>query len=154
MLEVKGDFCKKCVRSLHASDATRTVEISLDSNYRYNPLHNDLDAYALAYGIASLISNLFGRGKELSLAKMLSGANAFEISHIQEDEAEAALTWRSGCNDVALGRKWLDGVFGKHNFPVRVALISLENGQVWRWQSLSIHRCAYLQSSSCLTISQ
>jgi hypothetical protein len=26
-------------------------------------------------------------------------------------------------------------------------VISLENGQLWRWQSLSIHRCAYLQSS-------
>jgi hypothetical protein len=50
----------------------------------------------------------------LSLAKMLSGANAFEISDIQEDEAEAGLTRRSGCN-VALGRKWPDGVFGKHS---------------------------------------
>jgi hypothetical protein len=27
-------------------------------------LHNDLDAYALAYGIATLMTNLFGRGKE------------------------------------------------------------------------------------------
>ena len=26
-----------------------------------------------------------------------------------------ALTRRSGCNKVALGRKWLDGVFGRHN---------------------------------------
>src|SRR5260370_39837942 len=40
------------------------VEISLDSEYRYNPLHNDLDAYALACNIASLLNNLFGRGKE------------------------------------------------------------------------------------------
>src|SRR5262249_27627103 len=40
------------------------IEISLDSEYRWNPLHNDLDAYALAYGIASLLTNLFGRGKE------------------------------------------------------------------------------------------
>ena len=40
------------------------VEVSLDSPYRYNPLHNDLDAYALAYGIATLMTNLFGRGKE------------------------------------------------------------------------------------------
>ena len=36
------------------------IEISLDSKYRYNPLHNDLDAYALAYNIASLLNNLFG----------------------------------------------------------------------------------------------
>ena len=36
----------------------------MNTSYRYNPLHNDLDAYALAYGIASLLNNLFGRGKE------------------------------------------------------------------------------------------
>jgi len=40
------------------------VEISLAGDYRYNPLHNDQDAYALAFGIASLLNNLFGRGKE------------------------------------------------------------------------------------------
>src|SRR4029077_18438224 len=40
------------------------IEISLESEYRYNPLHNDLDAYALAYCIASLLNNLFGRCEE------------------------------------------------------------------------------------------
>jgi len=39
------------------------VEVSLTSGYRYNPLHNNLDAYALAFGIATLMTNLFGRGK-------------------------------------------------------------------------------------------
>ena len=39
-------------------------EISLDRPYRYNPLHNDLEAYALGYSIASLRNNLFGRGKK------------------------------------------------------------------------------------------
>src|SRR5262249_4543386 len=34
------------------------------TDYRYNPLYNDLDAYALAYGIASLLNNLYGKGKE------------------------------------------------------------------------------------------
>ena len=65
VLEVKGDFCRK-VRAILARLGRDSdyVEISLDSNYRYNPLHNGLDAYALAYGIASLINNLFGRGKE------------------------------------------------------------------------------------------
>ncbi len=38
--------------------------MSLDSPYRYNPLYSDLDAYALAYGIASLLNNLYGKGKE------------------------------------------------------------------------------------------
>jgi hypothetical protein len=65
VLEVKGDFCGR-VREILARHgrAQDYVEISLDSDYRYNPLHNDLDAYALAYSIASLLNNLFGRGKE------------------------------------------------------------------------------------------
>src|SRR5467141_1940372 len=65
ILEVKGDFCGK-VRDIltRHGRAGDYVEISLESKYRYNPLHNDLDAYALAYNIASLFNNLFGRGKE------------------------------------------------------------------------------------------
>src|SRR5213078_587828 len=38
--------------------------VNLNADYRYNPLYNNLDAYALAYNIASLLSNLFGKGKE------------------------------------------------------------------------------------------
>jgi len=33
---------------------------------------------------------------------MLSGANAFEISNIQEDETEAIRTRRAECNNVTL----------------------------------------------------
>jgi TraM recognition site of TraD and TraG len=65
VLEVKGDFCDK-VRGIlrkRGREADYT-EISLDSEWAYNPLHNDLDGYALAYGIASLLNNLFGKGKE------------------------------------------------------------------------------------------
>jgi hypothetical protein len=65
ILEVKGDFCRK-VKSIldkHGRDEDY-IEISLDSEYRYNPLYNDLDAYALAFSIASLLNNLFGKGKE------------------------------------------------------------------------------------------
>ena len=65
VLEVKGDFCHKVKRILdrHGRGGDY-VEISLDSDYRYNPLHNDLEAYALAYSIATLINNLFGKSKE------------------------------------------------------------------------------------------
>src|SRR5581483_2236255 len=65
VLEVKGDFCQK-VRGIleRHGRAEDYIEVSLTTNYRYNPLHNDLDAYALAYGIASLLNNLYGRGKE------------------------------------------------------------------------------------------
>jgi hypothetical protein len=65
VLEVKGDFCRKVQQILDQHDRGEDyIEISLDSQYRYNPLHNDLDAYALAFNIASLLNNLFGRGKE------------------------------------------------------------------------------------------
>ncbi|HYI95335.1 MAG TPA: hypothetical protein VEX68_17475 [Bryobacteraceae bacterium] len=65
ILEVKGDFCYKVKGLLEKYDRGGDyLEISLGSEIRYNPLHNDLDAYALAYGIASLLNNLFGKGKE------------------------------------------------------------------------------------------
>jgi len=65
VLEVKGDFCHQ-VRDILRKRGREGdyVEISLDSQWAYNPLHNDLDGYALAYGIASLLNNLFGKGKE------------------------------------------------------------------------------------------
>jgi hypothetical protein len=65
VLEVKGDFCHKVqeILSRHGR-ADDYIEIGLQSEYRYNPLHNELDAYALAYNIASLLNNLFGRSKE------------------------------------------------------------------------------------------
>ena len=62
---VKGDFCKRVKEILERHGRGEDyIEICLDSEYRYNPLHNDLDAYALAFSIASLLNNLFGRGKE------------------------------------------------------------------------------------------
>jgi hypothetical protein len=65
ILEVKGDFCRKVKDILDRHGRSEDyIEISLHSEYRYNPLHNDLDAYALAYNIASLLNNLYGRGKE------------------------------------------------------------------------------------------
>ena len=67
VLEVKGDFCTH-VRDMLARHgrADDYVEVSLTSPYRYNPLHNDLDAYALAYGIATLMTNLFGAARSRS----------------------------------------------------------------------------------------
>lgn len=65
VLEVKGDFCQKIQAILNSHGRGGDyLEISLESEWAYNPLHNDLDGYALAYGIASLLNNLFGKGKE------------------------------------------------------------------------------------------
>ena len=65
VLEVKGDFCHEVHAILQAHGrASDYLEVSLEGPWRYNPLHADLDAYALAYGIASLLNNVFGKGKE------------------------------------------------------------------------------------------
>jgi hypothetical protein len=65
VLEIKGDFCSKVSEILRRRGrANDYIELGLDSEWCYNPLYNDLEAYALAYGIASLLNNLFGKGKE------------------------------------------------------------------------------------------
>ena len=66
VLEVKGDFCHQ-VRAI-LEDAGRGedyIELGLGGRWRWNPLgDSQLDSYSLAYTIASLINQLFGRSKE------------------------------------------------------------------------------------------
>lgn len=65
VLEVKGDFCRQVQDILtRASRAEDYIEVGLGGHSCYNPLHNDLDPYALAYAIGSLLNNLHGRSKE------------------------------------------------------------------------------------------
>jgi len=65
VLEVKGDFCRQ-VRGILARAGREPdyVEVGINSGVCYNPLHNDLDPYAVAYAIATLLNNLFGKSKE------------------------------------------------------------------------------------------
>src|SRR5438132_1296752 len=65
VLEVKGDFCRQ-VRGIlaRAGRAEDYVEVGIDSGVCYNPLHNDLEPYAVAFAIASLLNNLFGKSRE------------------------------------------------------------------------------------------
>jgi hypothetical protein len=65
VLEVKGDFCRQ-VRSMlaQAGRPDDYLEVGLDTGVCYNPLHNDLDPYAVAYAVATLLNNLFGKSKE------------------------------------------------------------------------------------------
>ena len=66
MLEVKGDFCHD-VRSI-LDDAGRGddyLEIGMGGLWKWNPLSAWwLDSYSLAYTVASLLNQLFGKGKE------------------------------------------------------------------------------------------
>jgi len=65
VLEVKGDLCRQ-VKSILASSGREQdyIEVSLDGDLRYNPLNNSLDPYAQAFNIASLITAIWGKGKE------------------------------------------------------------------------------------------
>jgi hypothetical protein len=65
VLEVKGDLCRQVRKILEKSGRTEDyVEVSLAGNVRYNPLNNDSDAYAQAFNIASVITAIWGKGKE------------------------------------------------------------------------------------------
>jgi hypothetical protein len=65
VMEVKGDFCHQVKAMLtNASRGNDYIEVGLDTGICYNPLHNDLDPYAVAYAIATLLNNLFGKSKE------------------------------------------------------------------------------------------
>ena len=57
-----ADKCRTILDRTGRSDDY--IEIGLDTGTCYNPLHNDLDPYAVAYAIASLLNNLFGKSKE------------------------------------------------------------------------------------------
>jgi hypothetical protein len=65
VLEVKGDLCRQLQRILKWCGREQDyVEVSLDGDIRYNPLNNSLDVYAQAFNIASIITSIWGRGKE------------------------------------------------------------------------------------------
>ena len=56
VLEVKGDLCRQVARILEGYGREQDyIGVSLDSHIRYNPLNNDLDPYAQAFNIASII---------------------------------------------------------------------------------------------------
>jgi hypothetical protein len=65
VLEVKGDLCRQVRKILEGCGRTEDyVDVSLAGNVRYNPLNNDSDAYAQAFNIASVITAIWGKGKE------------------------------------------------------------------------------------------
>jgi hypothetical protein len=65
VLEVKGDLCRHLSRILReCGRETDYIDVSLESDVRYNPLNNDLDPYAQAFNIASIITSIWGKGKE------------------------------------------------------------------------------------------
>jgi hypothetical protein len=65
VLEVKGDLCRHLARILRECGREADyIDVSLESEVRYNPLNNELDPYAQAFNIAAIITSIWGKGKE------------------------------------------------------------------------------------------
>ena len=66
VLEVKGDLCHDIRRILaEVGREGDYIELSLDGRLTWNPLSATwLDSYSLAYTVASLLNQLFGKEKE------------------------------------------------------------------------------------------
>src|SRR3984893_14269016 len=127
VLEVKGDFCHKVRKILKRHRRENDYfEISLDCPYRYNPLHNNLEAYALAYGIASLLNNLFGRGKEPFWQQAYTNLVKFIIllHKVLYDYVTLFDVYECAINPELLERKIADG---ERAFQAEYVLIGLED---------------------------
>ena len=66
MLEVKGDFCHDIRKMLvELGRGEDYIELGMEGKWQWNPLSAWwLDSYSLAYTVASLLNQLFGKGKE------------------------------------------------------------------------------------------
>ena len=107
VLEVKGDFCHQVAQHPVASGrADDYLEIGLDTGFCYNPLHNDLDPYAVAYAVATLLNNLFGRGKEPFWQQAYTDLLKFVISlrRIAEGYTTLSEVYRYVINDSLIDR--------------------------------------------------
>jgi type IV secretory system conjugative DNA transfer VirD4/TraG family protein len=132
VLEVKGDFCQQVRRMLHGANRDADyLEIGLNTGVCYNPLHNDLDPYAVAYAIGSLLNNLFGKSKEpfwqqaytdllkmvISLRRITDGYTTLSevYRYIIEDELIRKNIqilknqFDSPPDVIAIGREWYQG---------------------------------------------
>ena len=89
-----------------ANRETDYLEIGLDTGVCYNPLHNDLDPYAVAYAIGSLLNNLFGKSKEPFWQQAYTDLLKFVISlrRITDGYTTLAEVYRYIIEDELIGK--------------------------------------------------
>jgi TraM recognition site of TraD and TraG len=152
VLEVKGDFCPQ-VRDI-LSRAGRTddyLEIGLETGFYYNPLHNDLDPYAVAYAVATLLNNLFGRGKEPFWQQAYTDLLKFVISlrRITEGYTTLSEVYRYVINESLIDQNIRD-LKNQFREPREVIVISDRDYETqvrrapWTlWEKLGAHEMAH-----------
>lgn len=65
ILEAKGDLCSHLQGLLRRHGRQHDyIELAPDGRWRYNPLNQDTDAYDLAFAVASLMQQLWGRSRD------------------------------------------------------------------------------------------
>ena len=86
VLEVKGNFCEQVKEDLiRAGRGDDYMEIGLGTPWSWNPLAARwLDAYSLAYTIAALLNQLFGKGERALLA---NGQHECDSEHYRTPSA-------------------------------------------------------------------
>ncbi|MDE0165208.1 MAG: TraM recognition domain-containing protein [Bryobacterales bacterium] len=109
VLEVKGDFCY-AIRDLldkHGRGGDY-IEIGLNSHWQWNPLDAKwMDSYSLAYTIASLMNQLFGRGKEPFWQQASTNLvrNIIELYLVTEDWVTLQEVYNCAIHPEMLGEK-------------------------------------------------
>ena len=83
VLEVKGDFCHQVRRILaHAGREDDYLEIGLGGLWQWNALDDPLlDSYSMAYGVASLINQLFGKSRDVLAASLRITGRSRQVSY-------------------------------------------------------------------------
>ena len=109
VLEVKGDFCYAIhdVLRKHGRGGDY-LEIGLNSHWQWNPLDAKwMDSYSLAYTIASLMNQLFGRGKEPFWQQASTNLvrNIIEIHRVTEGWVTLQDVYNCAIDPDLLGKK-------------------------------------------------
>lgn len=108
VLEVKGDFCHQINGILRrAGRAGDYLEIGLGGKWQWNPLHAPwMDSYSLAYTVAGLMNQLFGKSREpfWQMAAMNLVRNVIELYQLKQGWVTLRDVYRGAIDPVLLDK--------------------------------------------------
>lgn len=109
VLEVKGDFCHQVRAILEAAGRGGDyVELSLGGAWSWNPMDAPgMDSYSLAYTIASLQAQLWGRGKEPFWQQAATNLVRWivELQRLEGGWVSLQEIYRCALDDALLGKR-------------------------------------------------